>query len=105
MHTFSYCKVMFCTKYGSKIGNEYHICSTCGHKTRFELTQFHYSFKTQFVRKISFGITFKLDIITKLLLCSFIYTKTLISVKERSNVNLVIMVFEGENFLMLKSTN
>ena len=27
--------------------------------------------------KISFGITFKLDIVTKLLLCSFVYTTTL----------------------------
>ena len=38
MRTFSYCKVMFCTKCGSQIGNEYHFCSTCGHKTRSELT-------------------------------------------------------------------
>ena len=38
MRTFSYCKVMFCTKCGSKIGNEYYFCSTCGHKTRSELT-------------------------------------------------------------------
>ena len=38
MRTFSYFKVMFCTKCGSQIGNEYHFCSTCGHKTRSELT-------------------------------------------------------------------
>ena len=29
---------MFCTKCGSQIGNEYHFCSTCWHKTRSELT-------------------------------------------------------------------
>ena len=38
MRTFSYCKVMICTKCGSQIGSEYHFCSTCGHKTRSELT-------------------------------------------------------------------
>ena len=38
MRTFNYCKVMFCTKCGSQIGSEYHFCSTCGHKTRSELT-------------------------------------------------------------------
>ena len=36
------------------------------------------------MRKISFGITFKLDVVTKLLLCSFLYTTKLISAKERS---------------------
>ena len=29
---------MFCTKCGSQIGNKYHFCSTCGHKTRSDLT-------------------------------------------------------------------
>ena len=38
MHTFSYCEVMFCTKSVSQIRNEYHFCSTCGYKTRSELT-------------------------------------------------------------------
>ena len=38
MCTFSYCEVMFCTKCGSQIGNEFDFCSTCGHKTRSELT-------------------------------------------------------------------
>ena len=98
MRTFSYCKVMFCTKCGSQIGNEYHFCSTCGHKTRSELTaQFHYNFKTQFVRKISLGITLRLDIITKLL-CSFVPTTTLISVKERSTVNLSYYGFQRREF-------
>ena len=38
MLTFSYCKVMFCTKCDSQIGNEYHFCSICGYKTSSELT-------------------------------------------------------------------
>ena len=38
MRTFSYCIVMFCKKCCSQIGNEYHFCSTCGHKTMSELT-------------------------------------------------------------------
>ena len=29
---------MLCTKCDSQIGNEYDLCSTCGHKTRSELT-------------------------------------------------------------------
>ena len=37
MRTFSYCEVMLCTKCDSQIGNEYHFCSTCGHKARSEL--------------------------------------------------------------------
>ena len=46
-----------------------------------------------------------MDIGTKLLLCSFVYTTTLMPVKERWNVDLVIMVFEEGDFLMLQSTN
>ena len=38
MRMFSYCEVMFFTKCGSQIGNEYNFCSKCGHKTRSELT-------------------------------------------------------------------
>ena len=38
MHTFIYRKVMLYTKCGSQIGNEYHFCSTCGHKERSEIT-------------------------------------------------------------------
>ena len=38
MRTFSYCKVMLCTKFGPQVGNEYHFCSTCGKKIRSELT-------------------------------------------------------------------
>ena len=52
-----------------------------------------------------FGITFNLDIVTKLLLCSFVYTTTLISVKERLNVELVTTVFEERGFRMLQSMN
>ena len=37
MRTFSYWDAMFYTKCDSQIGNEYHFCSTCGHKTRSEL--------------------------------------------------------------------
>ena len=38
MHTFSYYEVMFCTKRGLQVGNEYHFRSTYGHKTNSELT-------------------------------------------------------------------
>ena len=38
MYTFSYCEVMFFTKCVSQIGNECYFCSTCGNKTRSELT-------------------------------------------------------------------
>ena len=38
MCTLSYCEVMFFTKCFSQIGNEYYLCSTCGYKTRSELT-------------------------------------------------------------------
>ena len=38
MSTLSYCEVMFYTKCDSQIGNECNFCSTCGHKTRSELT-------------------------------------------------------------------
>ena len=55
--------------------------------------------------KISFGINFKLDTIMKLLSCSFVYTTTFISVKERLNVDLVVIVLEGGEFLMLQSAN
>ena len=83
MRTFSYCKVMFCTKCGSEIGNEYHFCSKCGHKTRPELTDSVLSqLQDSIWEKDSFKITSMLDIITKLLLCSFIYATTLMSVKE-----------------------
>ena len=56
------------------------------------------------MRKVSLEITFKLDIVTKLLLFSCAYTATLIPVKH-SNVDLVIMVFKEGYFLMLQSAN
>ena len=37
MHTFSYCKVIFCAKCDSQMGNEYHFYYTYGHKARSEL--------------------------------------------------------------------
>ena len=36
--TFSYCEVMFCTKWGSQMENEYNFCYICRHKTKSELT-------------------------------------------------------------------
>ena len=65
MRTFSYCKVMFCTKCGSQIRNEYHFCSTCRHKTRSGLTD---SVPLQFQDSIC-----EKDIITKFLLFLRLY--------------------------------
>ena len=91
MRTFSYFKVMFCTKCGSQIGNEYHFCSTCGHKTRSELTdsvplQLQDSVCEKDILRNYFQAGYHYEVIVMF----HVYSTTIVSAKERSNVDLIL---------------
>ena len=98
MHTFSYCEVMFCRKCGSQIGNKYHFCSTCGHKTRSELTdsvplQLQDSICEKGTIWIYFQAGYRYEVVVVFL---HLYTTTLTLVKKRSNVDLFVMILHME---------
>ena len=98
MRTFSYCEVMFCRKCGSQIGNEYHFCSTFGHKTRSELTdpvplQLQDSICEKGIIWIYFQAGYPYEVVVIFL---HLDTTTLTLVKERSNVDLFVMILHME---------
>ena len=80
MRTFSYCKVMFYTKCGSQIGNEYYFCSTCGHKTRSALTD---SVPLQFQDSI-----FEKDIIWNYFQSGYHYEVIVMFLRLHHNINI-----------------